>query len=266
MPYLGIILLVWPAFYFVRRSKKPLLHRMNFSIRIFYLLIFFSFNSICQVHNKKSEDYFNLGIAKERNKDFNGAIVDYTSAIKLNPNNSNAYYFRGLCKMMIKDTAAISDFDRAIELKTFHIDVYALRGWQKVRMHNYKDAANDFDKSIELDPKYANAYFYRGSMEIILKKYSEAVADFDKTIEIEPDHIDALYNRGIARMYTKNYTGSLSDFNKVVAADSNYSADVYYFRGIVKLDMDKKSACLDLETAKRMGDADAQAMLDKFCR
>lgn len=63
------------------------------------------------------EYYFNQGLAKHSQKDYGGAIADFTRAIELNPGNSVAYHCRGLSKLEAKDyKGAIKDFDKAISI------------------------------------------------------------------------------------------------------------------------------------------------------
>jgi len=59
------------------------------------LLLFSSFNLHGQTINKDAEEMFNKGLVAYKNKDFNSAVINYTKAIELDPNNSYANNFRG---------------------------------------------------------------------------------------------------------------------------------------------------------------------------
>ena len=61
------------------------------------------------------------GLAKAKNRDLDGAIVEFSEAIRLDPTYADAFRNRGLAKMnknVVDD--AIDDFSRAI----------VLNGWQ----------------------------------------------------------------------------------------------------------------------------------------
>ncbi|MBK9481780.1 MAG: tetratricopeptide repeat protein [Bacteroidetes bacterium] len=68
-----------------------------------------------------SKEYLELGITKHNNKDFEGAIKEYSKAIKVDNNYTDAYFNKGTCELALKD---------------------------------FKSAKRDFDKAIEIDPKY----------------------------------------------------------------------------------------------------------------
>ena len=64
-----------------------------------------------------AEDLVQKGLEKYNKKDYQGAINDYDQAIKLKPNNADAYYCRGLARHDLGDNkAAIEDYGQAIQL------------------------------------------------------------------------------------------------------------------------------------------------------
>ena len=55
--------------------------------------------------------------SKANLEDYRGAILDYTKAIKLNPNDSDAYHNRGISKLSLsQNNSACLDFSKALEL------------------------------------------------------------------------------------------------------------------------------------------------------
>ena len=76
-----------------------------------------------------AETYFTWGNTKYYLGDYKGAIADYDSAIRLNPDNANTYYNRGTAKGDLgQHFAAIADYDTAIRLKPDYATAYNNRG------------------------------------------------------------------------------------------------------------------------------------------
>ena len=63
------------------------------------------------------ENYSMRGNEKFINRDYSGAIKDFTTVIVLNSNDAESYYKRGLAKVALNyEESAMSDFQRAKEL------------------------------------------------------------------------------------------------------------------------------------------------------
>ena len=108
----------------------------------------------------------NRGNAKDDKGDSEGAIVDYTRAIELNPKYAAAYYNLAYTKQAKGDIdGAIADYTRAIELNPKDAVAYNDRGVTRQQKYDFHGAIADFDHAIKLNPKYAAAYANRGNAE-----------------------------------------------------------------------------------------------------
>ena len=126
-----------------------------------------------------AETYFFRGNAKFGLGLYDAAIVAYTLAIRLEPDDAKAYYNRGLAKAALKQYfAAISDYDIAIRLEPDDAAAYNNRGLAKTALKQYFAAIADFDMAIRLKPDYAKAYYYRGLAKTLLGRTWEAKQDF----------------------------------------------------------------------------------------
>ena len=201
-----------------------------------------------------SEEYFYRAYEKINLKDYYGAIADYTKAIEINPNFSNAYYNRGLTKYDLKDyKGAIEDYTKAIEINPNYIQAYNNRGAVKSELKDNYGAIADYTKAIEINPNFSNAYNNRGKSKAILKNYYGAISDFTKTIEINPNHSHAYYNRGNAKFILKDYYGAISDCTKDIEINPNKSV-AYFRRGLSKYFLgDTNGACKDARKALELG-------------
>ena len=148
-----------------------------------------------------AETYFTWGNTKYYLGDYKGAIADYDSAIRLNPDNANTYYNRGTAKGDLgQHFAAIADFDIAIRLKPDLAEAYYNRGTAKSDLGQHFAAIADYDTAIRLKPDHAGAYNSRGVAKGNLGQHSAAITDFDTAIRLKPDHANAYLNRGVAKV------------------------------------------------------------------
>ena len=62
----------------------------------------------------RAESFYKSGNEKRENKDYKGAIADFTKAIRLNPNEAPVYVLRGYAKFSLGDKQGnLRDFQEA---------------------------------------------------------------------------------------------------------------------------------------------------------
>lgn len=146
--------------------------------KLFTLLtIFFFATSFGQT----ADDYLKAGIEKHNANDLEGAIKDYTKAIKLDKTLVNAYYNRGMCEQALK---------------------------------KYGDAYNDFEITTKLNPNLSGPFYSKATVLAAQEKYKEAIPHLDKAIQIDEKTPNALTLRGQIRAQLGDKTGACEDFNK----------------------------------------------------
>jgi tetratricopeptide (TPR) repeat protein len=113
---------------------------------------------------KKSEDYHNRGVARLEKGETDGAISDFTKAIKKRPMYGMAYYYRAMANS---------------------------------RKEEYDQVISDYTKAIEIDPqRFAVAYAERALIYYVKKEYDKAWEDVHKAEslgqEVRPGFLKAL--------------------------------------------------------------------------
>ena len=127
--------------------------------------------------NQKLEEACHLGALRK----FKQAIPLCNEALKLNPNNSDAYTYRGHVYQVLGDhVQALKDSTKAIELNPNDAAAWNNRAWAYYEHYkNYKKALADFNKAIELEPNAAS-YNGRGRVYLALGDKKRANEDFAK--------------------------------------------------------------------------------------
>lgn len=104
---------------------------------------------------------------KAKNSDWDGAIMDSSKAIELNPNMIAAYYVRAVAEENKGEfDNAITDYSKVIERRPKVASFYYNRGCAKKSKGDLDGAIADFYKAIELKPDYTEA---KSSLESTLK-------------------------------------------------------------------------------------------------
>lgn len=126
------------------------------------------------------------GSAYYRLRDYPKAKVDYTRAVRLNPQDSSAHYNLGLVAEHFGDR---------------------------------ERAATHYGDAIRVDPENADAYFRRGLIFLDGGKFDQALTDFTRTHELRPKDPWPLANRGMAYVWKKDKARAEQDFVTVRAVD-----------------------------------------------
>lgn len=143
-------------------------------------------------------------------KQYQQAIVEFTYALELEPNNPNVLYERGLSYFhMNKKSLAIVDFDRALELQPNNPFRYSSRAYIKDACGDLMGAISDYEKAIELDSEDAVAYNNLGLLQEKLGRQETA-----KKMYAKADELNKMPN------YSSMYESQKSEDTNVVLPQS----------------------------------------------
>jgi len=120
---------------------------------------------------KKAKDYYDRGMTRFEKGETDGAISDFTKAIKKRPRYGMAYYYRAMANS---------------------------------RKEEYDQVISDYTKAIEIDTqRFAVAYAERALIYYVKKEYDKAWEDVHKAeslgVEVRPGFLKALRNPQSAR-------------------------------------------------------------------
>jgi len=136
----------------------------------------------------KAKPFYDSGTAHMKQGDYDGAIVELTKAIDIDPKNPFAYAARGNAKTGIGALdEAIGDFSKAIELDPTRRVPYINRGVAKVDKGDLDGAIADYSKAIALDPKSASVFNNRGCAKLQKGDIDGARSDFQQAVQLASD-------------------------------------------------------------------------------
>jgi protein O-mannosyl-transferase len=292
IPSIGFyIVIAWLIVLLVEKSKNkaPIVYTLTGA---YLLIIGYASYERCKIWEngmilwndtiKKSPNavvaWNNRGSLKDKAKDHNGAIDDFTQAIMRKPDYTHAYYNRGTAKKNYAEktrdsllvVSAIADLGLALKMEPLFSEAYRNRGLANELLADFaqtsqkKDsllmlALKDQDEAIRVGRETESILVSRGVVKGKLNQFDEAIEDFNKAIALSPDSSQAWSNRGLAKDFKGDFNGAISDYSQAIRLKPSFDK-AFYNRGITyrKLkDYDKSNADFVEATRLSPGMADA---------
>jgi tetratricopeptide (TPR) repeat protein len=206
-------------------------------------ILFCSLSSIAQ-----TKDFVDLGNERYKNKDYEGAILDYYKELEKNPKSTAAYYNIGISNNALnKYPEAVNAFNKAVEIDATYVLGYIGRSKSWNYLKNYDAALNDINKAIELDPKNKDAYSHRITLKRQKGDYDALIADYGKIAEIDPTDKSAYNSRGFYKRLKRDYYGALGDYTTAISLDPKYIS-AYTNRASTWVDLKENQKAIDDNT------------------
>lgn len=241
-------------------------HKANEIVSNYYDAIFYEARTLMQLKNFKSaitlfqkikiakptieksfskeffaNSHMYAGISMIEEKYIAEANNELSLAIKLNPNLSEAYYYRGLTyNELNKQESALSDLNQTITLGPNNYKKEMARGIALFYMGNYAPAASAFQESINLDTlkkNYYDGYKMKAYSLFKLDQHTQASEAFVNALENKSDQEGESLFRDLATSYLFDGQSSkaLSIIEQVLKnnpnnSEVNYLLACYYIQ------------------------------------
>ncbi|BBM85760.1 protein kinase domain-containing protein [Candidatus Uabimicrobium amorphum] len=180
------------------------------------------------------------GTAYAKNKEHNLAIEDFTRGIVLAPNillyQSRAYSYVHLHQY----DKALQDLQTAIKINANDAYSYYTRGFIHERRGHYRSAVTDYKKAFTLDDTYVDVYFRLAKVYEIHNKYATAMRFWKKCHSLQPDagwekNIE-LCQQTIAGTHQHKMYPSLQKAITAFYDEKSKWAGIYYIASIEKME------------------------------
>jgi tetratricopeptide (TPR) repeat protein len=191
--------------------------------RRLFLLLFFILNfnldygqqKKITADDQKIKELTKSGLAKIKQKDFLGAMKDFSTAIAADPGNWKLHRYKGDSEIGLnKYDDAILSYTKTLSLNTNDTASYKGRAEAYRQTEQWEKAIRDYNVSIQLDSQDAVTYFGRGACLYVIQDYDLAIKDFNASLRIWPRVATIYLHRGYAYLKKDLYTKAVTDFTR----------------------------------------------------
>lgn len=188
------------------------------------------FSDAIRLAPNDAEAWGKRGEAYAGKGDYDRARADCAETIKLAPTSSDAYHRCGYVYSHAKDfERAIAEYDTAIKLDPRIASAYAGRGLAYYRLAQTDRAISDFDQALKLDPSQSDTYVLLGNAWLVKGDFDRAWDDFNRAIQANPGNAYAYVSRGYAAASRYAYDDAIADYDEAIRVDPTYK-DAYRYR------------------------------------
>jgi tetratricopeptide (TPR) repeat protein len=185
------------------------------------------------------EEALALGRQKFDGNCFEAAEEAYSEAIRLDPNNVEAYKRRGACKFnqgRFRDS--LVDFTRALELDPNDAETWKNQALAHANLQQFAEAIADLEQGLKLRPAdptplhdlLARIYSNRAAEHVRNRRFGEAAADVTEAIRHDPKNPIYYHQRGSCYYNIAEYEKAAADFAKAIELEPT-KASHYLHRG-----------------------------------
>tara|TARA_B100000886_G_scaffold49044_1_gene30239 strand:- start:598 stop:1380 length:783 start_codon:yes stop_codon:yes gene_type:complete len=245
------------------------------SFSFFSSLLFGKANANIQLHNT----YFKRCLNNLNQEKYELALKNCNKAIKAHSRWGNSFNNRGLVHLELGNfESAIADFKTAMKLSPAMVSAknYGNLAYAYELLGNYQGAIENYSKAIEIRPNLGYVFHGRGWVNMEIENFEQALDDYKNAIKFyskaELKNMGSGFwnNFGWIKENLKDYKGALNEYNTGIKKDPNDSL-LYANRAHVKFELgDEKGACRDYKKSSKLGDRGNTEWLNskegKWCR
>jgi tetratricopeptide (TPR) repeat protein len=180
--------------------------------------------------SKSADDRIRRGIGHHKNRDYHRAIGEFSEAIRLDPNNVNAYRWRSQAYAAIGDhPGADRDYSKVQELRELAsthqptmVKLAKTFYFQRVHYGNEAEcnqAIADITEAMRIQGNNPAAAYNRGVAYFQKGELDRAIEDFTQCLQLGPSAVDAykaFVHRGFTFLNQGKFREAVADFTEAI--------------------------------------------------
>jgi cell division protease FtsH len=149
--------------------------------------------------------------------DFEQAAEDCSTALAMDPTAAAGYVWRGAIRLQQgRVDEGIADYTEALRLAPENANTWLCRGAALHSQNRFDEALADYAEAIRLAPDDPGAYRYRGQTHFDRAEYERAIADYTEALRLGPEDAGAHLARGTALYRDERYEEAIADYSQVM--------------------------------------------------
>ncbi|QTE24335.1 tetratricopeptide repeat protein [Polaribacter cellanae] len=246
------------------------------------------YNNAIKINPYLPEVYYYRGLAIKEKGDLNYAKIDFERVIKANGSKkAKAFFQRGLLfeKLNLLDSALV-DYDSAIAINPkseallrkqllsqindpYSADIHKLttKADSLFSKGNFAEALKKYDAILTLAPNLEKAMLHKGMILINLSKFTDANTVLTEVLKNNPSLEKARLSRAYSFTQLNLTAQAIKDYNYVTDVLNNKNGEVLYYKALAYLKANnREKACENLKLSKKKGYAVSKELLEKTCQ
>ena len=156
--------------------------------------------------SQKSKLYFDMGIAAEKEENWELAYQCYQNAIEHNPLSWEACHHAGeVFKKQKQWQQAVNYYQQAIKINSKNFSSHYNLGEAHLELQQWQEAVNAFRHSLSLNQNFSWSHYKLGSALMGLKQWQEAADAIDYSLKLKPDFDWAHHKLGDIFTHLENW-------------------------------------------------------------
>ena len=147
-----------------------------------------------------------------------------SEAIRLDPNNAKAYFYRGRVRCNAisgKENAAEDDLKKALALGYLPSDVYLILGRLYDEKKQPEKAIECFSKAISIAPQLKELYKSRAAIYAALGEKEKALKDYERLATLDPSSSAPYFQQGQVLESMKKYDAACAMYKRLLKIDES---------------------------------------------
>jgi tetratricopeptide (TPR) repeat protein len=211
------------------------------------------FTAAIRMKPNHTDAYRKRAFVGARTGDLGRALDDYRRAVELDPNFADTRCDRAdALSQAGLDDKALNEYAAAIALNPRFLEAFNNRALVHARHKNYALALDDLNTALRIAP-YPTGFGNRASVYVDTKRFAEAIADYDRAIALRPT---AAYFTWRAKARLKwgaaHFGRAKLDLASAILADADHGSAFFTRALILYREGDYTAAMRDLRLVKRM--------------